>query len=72
MISYVPKSRYDQPAGFGYHQISVSLVADKSQGKKSPPAPATTFLLPPRNHLICAIVTALSGVFITSVRSALL
>src|SRR5258708_31443966 len=39
--------------------------------KKSPPAPATTFLLRPRSHLICAIVSALPYVFITSVRSAL-
>jgi VWFA-related protein len=45
MISYVPKSRYDQPAGFGYHQISVSLVADKSQGKKVTTRPG--YYIPP-------------------------
>ena len=45
MISYVPKSRYDQPAGFGYHQISVSLVADKSRGKKVTTRPG--YYIPP-------------------------
>jgi VWFA-related protein len=34
MISYEPKSRSDEGPDFGYHQISVSLVADKAQGKK--------------------------------------
>jgi VWFA-related protein len=45
MISYVPKSRYDQPADVGYHQISVSLVADKSQGKKVTTRPG--YYIPP-------------------------
>ena len=45
MISYVAKSRYDQPAGFGYHQISVSLVVDKSQGKKITTRPG--YYIPP-------------------------
>jgi VWFA-related protein len=46
MISYVPKSRYDQPADFGYHQISVSLAADKSQGKKVTTRPGYYIPLP--------------------------
>jgi VWFA-related protein len=45
MISYVPKSRYDQPADVGYHQISVSLAADKSQGKKVTTRPG--YYIPP-------------------------
>src|SRR5713101_4750499 len=28
------------------------------KAKKSPPAPATTFLLPPRSHLVCTITSA--------------
>jgi VWFA-related protein len=46
MISYVPKSRYDQPTDFGYHQISVSLAADKSQGKKVTTRPGYYIPLP--------------------------
>ena len=34
MISYEPKSRSADSQDFGYHQISVSLVADKASGKK--------------------------------------
>ncbi|HVH50100.1 MAG TPA: hypothetical protein VM781_00415, partial [Candidatus Bathyarchaeia archaeon] len=34
MISYEPKSRSAGGQDFGYHQISVSLVPDKAQGKK--------------------------------------
>jgi VWFA-related protein len=34
LISYVPKPRSEAASDFGYHQISVSLVADKSQGRK--------------------------------------
>jgi VWFA-related protein len=34
MISYEPKSRSEDSQDFGYHQISVSLVADKAPGKK--------------------------------------
>jgi len=34
MISYEPKSRTADAQDFGYHQISVSLVADKASGKK--------------------------------------
>ena len=33
-ISYSPKPRSDDGRDYGYHQISVSLVADKAQGKK--------------------------------------
>src|SRR5260370_23500288 len=34
MISYVPRPRYAQPAGFGYHQISVSLSATTPHANK--------------------------------------
>ena len=44
MISYVPKSRSDGQ-DFGYHQISVSLVADKAQGKKITTRPG--YYIPP-------------------------
>jgi VWFA-related protein len=45
MISYVPKSRSDDGQDFGYHQISVSLVADKAQGKKITTRPG--YYVPP-------------------------
>ena len=34
MISYSPKPRSDSGNDFGYHQISISLVPEKAQGKK--------------------------------------
>jgi VWFA-related protein len=45
MISYVPKSRSGDSQDFGYHQISVSLVADKAQGKKITTRPG--YYIPP-------------------------
>jgi VWFA-related protein len=45
MISYVPQSRSGAAQDFGYHQISVSLVADKSQGKKVTTRPG--YYIPP-------------------------
>jgi VWFA-related protein len=45
MISYVPKSRSKDGQDFGYHQISVSLVADKAQGKKITTRPG--YYIPP-------------------------
>jgi VWFA-related protein len=44
MISYEPKSSSDSQ-DFGYHQISVSLVADKAQGKKITTRPG--YYIPP-------------------------
>jgi VWFA-related protein len=45
MISYEPKSSFDNGTDFGYHQISVSLVADKAQGKKITTRPG--YYIPP-------------------------
>jgi VWFA-related protein len=45
MISYEPKSRSGDGQDFGYHQISVSLVADKAQGKKITTRPG--YYIPP-------------------------
>jgi len=45
MISYVPKSRSGDSQDFGYHQISVSLVTDKAQGKKITTRPG--YYIPP-------------------------
>src|SRR6266478_7511325 len=45
MISYVPKSSSGNGQDFGYHQISVSLVADKAQGKKITTRPG--YYIPP-------------------------
>jgi len=45
MISYVPKSRSGDAQDFGYHQISVSLVAEKSRGKKVTTRPG--YYIPP-------------------------
>ena len=45
MISYVPKSDSGNGQDFGYHQISVSLVADKAQGKKITTRPG--YYIPP-------------------------
>jgi VWFA-related protein len=45
MISYEPKSRSGEGQDFGYHQISVSLVADKAQGKKIVTRPG--YYIPP-------------------------
>jgi VWFA-related protein len=44
-ISYSPKPRSDDGQDFGYHQISVSLVADKAQGKKITTRPG--YYIPP-------------------------
>jgi VWFA-related protein len=45
MISYEPKSRSEGRQDFGYHQISVSLVADKAPGKKITTRPG--YYIPP-------------------------
>jgi VWFA-related protein len=45
MISYEPKSRSEVGQDFGYHQISVSLVADKAPGKKITTRPG--YYIPP-------------------------
>ena len=45
IISYEPKSRSAAGDDFGYHQISVSLVADKAQGKKITTRPG--YYIPP-------------------------
>jgi VWFA-related protein len=45
MISYVAKSSSGNGQDFGYHQISVSLVADKAQGKKITTRPG--YYIPP-------------------------
>lgn len=45
MISYEPKSRSEDSQDFGYHQISVSLVADKAPGKKITSRPG--YYIPP-------------------------
>jgi VWFA-related protein len=45
MISYEPKSRSEDSQDFGYHQISVSLVADKAPGKKITARPG--YYIPP-------------------------
>jgi VWFA-related protein len=45
MISYEPKSRSEDSQDFGYHQISVSLVADKAPGKKITTRPG--YYIPP-------------------------
>jgi VWFA-related protein len=45
MISYEPKSQSGDSQDFGYHQISVSLVADKAPGKKITTRPG--YYIPP-------------------------
>lgn len=45
MISYEAKSRSEDSQDFGYHQISVSLVADKAPGKKITTRPG--YYIPP-------------------------
>lgn len=45
MISYEPRSRSEVGQDFGYHQISVSLVADKAPGKKITTRPG--YYIPP-------------------------
>ena len=44
-ISYTPKPRSDGGNDFGYHQISISLVADKAKGKKISARPG--YYIPP-------------------------
>jgi VWFA-related protein len=48
MLSYTPQSRSDDGQDFGYHQISVSLVADKAKGKKIVTRPG--YYIPPPDH----------------------
>jgi VWFA-related protein len=45
-ISYTPKLRSEDGQDFGYHQISVSLVADKAQGKRITTRPGY-YIAPP-------------------------
>jgi VWFA-related protein len=45
VISYSPASRSDDLQDFGYHQISVSLVPDKANGKKITTRPG--YYIPP-------------------------
>jgi VWFA-related protein len=44
-ISYTPQPRSDDGNDFGYHQISISLVADKAKGKKITARPG--YYVPP-------------------------
>jgi VWFA-related protein len=45
MISYSPAHKSDDEQDFGYHQISVTLVADKAKGKKITSRPG--YYVPP-------------------------
>jgi VWFA-related protein len=48
MISYTPKSRSDDGYDFGYHEIAISLVADKARGKKITTRPG--YYIPAPEH----------------------
>jgi hypothetical protein len=45
MISYSPAHKSEDESDFGYHQIAVSLVADKAKGKKITSRPG--YYVPP-------------------------
>jgi VWFA-related protein len=49
MLTYSPSSRADDGQDFGYHQISVSLVADKAKNKKITTRPGY-YVTPPAQH----------------------